>query len=436
METKCPAATVEQARGDDSKPDLVKGPAPTFPANLHNMLEQAEMQGFDDIIAWEPGGTAFKIKDQGSLEREVLPRFFKHSKYKSFLRQLQHYGFSRVSRGPSRGRCWHELFQRGMSNMLPKLRRLRRGYSSTPLLTRSLTTEAETERRHSAPTSPTIDSSSSLKIVHTLIPPVLQTSLALQVSGTSAINEDSLAFIGESNWRSYRDQSVIDESFYLRDPSLMQPRRFSAGKQSRSIEKPTGEISLQRERFFVEEVQPNYPEDPTIFELPLEDPVINTEECYDSPSDYEPIALESTEAHETPSFQSAAYTSDQHYPSRYKSHFSELSLEVQDTSSSRKASENFHANAPMSGLFATKSLIDFQCMATPLQEPQCSIQELGDSVPFQTSPTVSDSSVEFQGLSSQRSPPCYVEASHVSYEQPQESEDFGFEGRRFYHINC
>ena len=100
-----------------------------FPIKLYEMLDRAETEGFDDVIHWEPNGRGFTIKDPFALENDVLPRFFRLTKYRSFLRQLQLYGFFRTISGPKQGLCHHELFRRGGTDCLLQIRRSKRDFT-------------------------------------------------------------------------------------------------------------------------------------------------------------------------------------------------------------------------------------------------------------------------------------------------------------------
>ncbi len=81
-----------------------------FPQKLHFLLQQAEMEGFDHIISWVNDGAAFKVHDSKAFLEKVMPNYFDQSKFESFRRQLNLYGFQRVSRGPSRGIYYHQFF--------------------------------------------------------------------------------------------------------------------------------------------------------------------------------------------------------------------------------------------------------------------------------------------------------------------------------------
>ena len=78
------------------------------------MLNEAEQCGFGDVVSWLPDGRAFKIHDEEKIA-DILPRYFKQTRYKSFVRQLQIYSFERTFRGPRKGECKHPLFFRGQT---------------------------------------------------------------------------------------------------------------------------------------------------------------------------------------------------------------------------------------------------------------------------------------------------------------------------------
>ena len=92
---------------------------PAFPQQLYAMVDHAERCGYSHIVSWHPDGRAFQIRDEQALVKTILVQYFnKQTRYKSFLRQLQLYGFTRTYKGPQRGLFQHPLFQRGRHELL------------------------------------------------------------------------------------------------------------------------------------------------------------------------------------------------------------------------------------------------------------------------------------------------------------------------------
>ncbi|CAJ1935137.1 unnamed protein product [Cylindrotheca closterium] len=96
-----------------------------FPWKLHQMLETVETEGNASIISWlavHPQDT-FKVHKKEEFMEQVLPRFFDQTKYKSFLRQLNLWGFERVLKGPCRGGYRHSLFIKNQPNLCNQMKR-------------------------------------------------------------------------------------------------------------------------------------------------------------------------------------------------------------------------------------------------------------------------------------------------------------------------
>jgi HSF-type DNA-binding len=59
-----------------------------FPSKLRRLLDDAVDEGNEHLISWLPGGTAFKIHNPVAIYEQILPRYFRQSRFKSFTRQL------------------------------------------------------------------------------------------------------------------------------------------------------------------------------------------------------------------------------------------------------------------------------------------------------------------------------------------------------------
>lgn len=88
------------------------GTITAFPVKLHDMLEQMEDESLSHVISWQPHGRCFVVH-QAAAFKQLLPNFFKLSKIASFQRQLNLYGFQRITVGPDKGSYYHELYLRG-----------------------------------------------------------------------------------------------------------------------------------------------------------------------------------------------------------------------------------------------------------------------------------------------------------------------------------
>jgi len=89
-----------------------RGPSPssTFPAKLFQILSNPE---FSHIITWMPHGCSWRMLQPRLFSEVVSPKYFSHqSKYSSFMRQVNGWGFKRITRGPDRNSYYHELFVR------------------------------------------------------------------------------------------------------------------------------------------------------------------------------------------------------------------------------------------------------------------------------------------------------------------------------------
>lgn len=65
---------------------------PLFLNKTFAMLKTART----DIAAWAEDGLSFYIIDQTRFVDSVIPQYFKHSNFSSFVRQLNFYGFRKV----------------------------------------------------------------------------------------------------------------------------------------------------------------------------------------------------------------------------------------------------------------------------------------------------------------------------------------------------
>ena len=97
--------------------------ASSFVLKLYEMVENEN----DDIICWVSNGTAFKVLSPKRLEAEILPKFFRHGRFQSMVRQLNFYAFKKVTKERSSWVYSHEYFLAGRPELLQHLKRKTNG---------------------------------------------------------------------------------------------------------------------------------------------------------------------------------------------------------------------------------------------------------------------------------------------------------------------
>lgn len=96
-----------------------------FPWKLYDMIDTAEKRNEEHIISWIRDGTAFKVHDRDAFMGEYMTKMFNQTKYKSFQRQLNLWGFERFQHGPDKGAYYHPLFVKGNRECCSLLTRVR-----------------------------------------------------------------------------------------------------------------------------------------------------------------------------------------------------------------------------------------------------------------------------------------------------------------------
>jgi hypothetical protein len=81
------------------------------------MLDAMDKSGDKSIVCWQPHGRAFMVHKPKEFVQEVMSHFFNQTKYASFQRQLNLYGFSRLTHGPDKGAYYHNCFVRGKRHL-------------------------------------------------------------------------------------------------------------------------------------------------------------------------------------------------------------------------------------------------------------------------------------------------------------------------------
>lgn len=95
----------------------------TFPLKLYRMLHEVEKIGKQNIVSFLPHGKSFVVHKPKAFVEDIMPKYFTTCRLASFQRQLNLYGFRRITEGREKGAYTHDCFVRGKRAMCRKVKR-------------------------------------------------------------------------------------------------------------------------------------------------------------------------------------------------------------------------------------------------------------------------------------------------------------------------
>ncbi|KAH7568720.1 hypothetical protein JRO89_XS06G0036900 [Xanthoceras sorbifolium] len=101
--------------------DEAQGSSNSLPPFLVKTYEMVDDLSSDSVVSWSPSNKSFVVWNPPEFARDLLPRFFKHNNFSSFIRQLNTYGFRKVD--PEQWEFANDDFIRGQPQLLKNIHR-------------------------------------------------------------------------------------------------------------------------------------------------------------------------------------------------------------------------------------------------------------------------------------------------------------------------
>ena len=110
-----PQSTISQQEQNQKKEEN-----PNFLLKLYHILETPE---YKDIIHWNDNGKSFIVQNLHDFTENILPKYYKHNNYSSFVRQLNMYDFHKKRNVKNEHIFQHKNFIKGEKDLIKTIKR-------------------------------------------------------------------------------------------------------------------------------------------------------------------------------------------------------------------------------------------------------------------------------------------------------------------------
>ncbi|KAF9617568.1 hypothetical protein IFM89_037380 [Coptis chinensis] len=179
-------------------------PLPTpFLTKTYQLVEDPEV---DDIISWNDDGSTFIVWRPAEFARDLLPKYFKHNNFSSFVRQLNTYGFRKIV--PDRWEFANDCFKKGQKNILCDIHRRKISPTVTATATASSLATAIPLVRTGSPSN-----SGEEQVLSSNSPPVIVTGsvTVCRATTTTTTSCTSTAELLDENERLRRENQQLTQ---------------------------------------------------------------------------------------------------------------------------------------------------------------------------------------------------------------------------------
>ncbi|KAF0911955.1 hypothetical protein E2562_012768 [Oryza meyeriana var. granulata] len=202
MVERCGGEMVVSMEGSHGRPTAAAAPASPAPF-LSKTYQLVDDSSTDHVVSWGEDEATFVVWRPPEFARDLLPNYFKHNNFSSFVRQLNTYGFRKIV--ADRWEFANEFFRKGAKHLLSEIHRRKSSSCSQlpPPLPLPLHHQPYPLSLYSPPTTTTSPPVGAATCYH------FQEYCSSQADDSSGGGGDLLATLSEDNRQLRRRNSLL-----------------------------------------------------------------------------------------------------------------------------------------------------------------------------------------------------------------------------------